>query len=227
MCIQRTTFILLIFSLFGFAGKSAQAAAPQDAYQIEIVAEAMRDAGRAESVKKQLYASPGVMAVDANLENRTIAVTVSRQQGASLEQLWQAVAAGEGRPSKLTTAEAAFSITGAEALAGNVLPAPGTTYVVIDNLHCKGCARKIASQLYTVRGVSEVRADMQKSTMTVKNNSGQNLSPWALLGAVVNAKERPLAIVGASGRMDISWLVPKTQSAHQASNQSNNGGVQR
>jgi len=203
------------------------AATPQAGnQQVQIIADAMCCKGCAQKVAGQLYAAPGVTAVDANIENKTVVVTVSQQKGATLEQLWQAVAAGEGGPTSLTTADATFSVTQAEALAANSLPPQGTTYVVIDNLHCKGCAQKIAAQLYTIRGVSKVSADMKQNTMVI-NSNGQNLSPWALIGAVMGAKERPLAIVGASGRMDIAWSAPKTTSAHQANSQSNNGGVQR
>jgi len=206
---------------------TVEAATPQaHEQQVQIVAEEMCCKGCAQKVAGQLYAAPGVMAVDANIENKTVVVTVSRKQGATLEQLWQAVAAGEGGPTSLTTADATFSMTRPEALAGNSLPPLGTTYVVIDNLHCKGCAQKIAAQLYTIRGVSKVNADMKQNTMIIKNK-GQNLSPWALIGAVMGAKERPLAIIAASGRMDIAWSAPKKVSAHQANRQSNNGGVQR
>jgi len=206
---------------------AVEAATPQlGDQQVQIFAEEMCCKGCAQKVAGQLYAAPGVTAVDADFENKTVVVTVSQKKGASLEQLWQAVAAGEGGPTKLTTTEATFSMTPPEALAGNALPPMGTTYVVIDNLHCKGCAQKIAAQLYTLRGVSKVNANMKQNTMIIKNN-GQGLSPWALVGAVTNAKERPLAIIGASGRMDIAWSAPKTVSAHQASSQSKNGGVQR
>ena len=44
----------------------------------------------------QLYAAPGVTDVDADLNNKTVVVTVSQQKGATLEQLWQAAVAGEG-----------------------------------------------------------------------------------------------------------------------------------
>ncbi len=220
MCIKPIKFFLLTVCLVGLLGKSTQATAQQSSYQIQIVAEDMCCKGCAQKVAGQLYAAPGVTAVDANMKNKTVTITMSQQQGASLEQLWQAVAAGEGGPSKLTTAEATFTFAQHEASAGNQSPPKGTTYVVIDNLHCKGCAQKIAAQFYTIRGVSKVNADMKQNTMIVKNN-GQDLSPWALIGAVTNAKERPVAIVGVSGRMDIAWSTPKTTSAHQTSNQSN------
>ncbi len=209
---------LPLMTLFAVGTSSGVEAAkpPARAQQIQIVAEKMCCKGCAKKVAGQLYAAPGVTAVDANLENKTVVVTVSRKKGATLQQLWQAVAAGEGGPSKLTTTEATFSMTLPEALADKPLPPKGTTYVIIDNLHCKGCAKKIAAQLYTIRGVKKVTAKMKQSTMVIQS-SGQGLSPWALVGAVMSAKERPLAILGASGRMDIAWSAPKKVSGHQAS----------
>ncbi len=204
----------------------AEAAAPQSTYQVQIVAEEMCCKGCAQKTAGQLYAAPGVSNVQADLENKTVAVTVSRQKGATLEQLWQAVAAGEGGPTKLSTADATFTMTRPEQLSGKALPPKGITYVVVDNLHCKGCAQKIAAQFYTIRGVSKVNANMKQNMLTI-NSRGKDLSPWALIGAVTRAKERPLAIIGASGRMDIAWSAPRTASAHQASTQPNNRKVQK
>lgn len=221
MCIKQVKFFLLTICLVGLLSKGTQATAQQSSYQVQIVAEDMCCKGCAQKVAGQLYAAPGVTAVDANLKNRTVTITMSQQKGASLEQLWQAVIAGEGGPAKLTTAEATFTFARHEPSANNQAPPQGTTHVVIDNLHCKGCAQKIAAQFYTIRGVSKVNANMKKNTMTITSN-GQDLSPWALIGAVTKAKERPVAILGTSGRMDIAWSAPKTTSAHQASKQSNN-----
>jgi len=217
---------LLIIAVIETPPSAEAASQPTRTHQVQIVAEKMCCKGCAQKVAGQLYAAPGVTAVDADLENKTIAVTVSRRKGASLEQLWQAVAVGEGGPTRLTTAEATFTMTRSEALTDNSLPPLGTTQVVIDNLHCQGCARKIAAKLYAIRGVSKVSADMKQNTMVIQSK-GKELSPWALVRAVTGAKERPLAIVGASGRMDIAWSTPKTVNAHQMSSHSKKGGFQR
>jgi len=210
--------LVVAFSETPAVGEAATS--PVRGQQVQIVAKNMTSKECAQKVAGQLYAAPGVSDVQADLDNKTVAVTVSRQKGATLEQLWQAVVAGEGDPTKLTTAEATFTLTPPAALAGQSLPAQGTTYVVIDNLHCKGCAQKIAAQFYTLRGVSKVKADMKKNMLTI-TSKGQELSPWALVGAVTRAKERPVVIVGSSGRMDIAWSAPKTKSAHQASSPAN------
>jgi len=227
LCIKQTKFFLLTICLVGVIDKSTQAAAPQGTYQVQIVADEMCCKGCAQKVAAQLYAAPGVTAVDIDLKNKTVLATVSQQKGASLQQLWQAVVAGEGGPTQLTTAAATFTIAQPEVTAGNKPLPKGTTYVVIDNLHCKGCAQKIAAQFYAIRGVSKVSADLKRNTLTVSNRNKQELSPWSLIGAVTAAKERPVAIHGAFGQMSIKWSTPKTASAHQASSQTSNGGIQR
>jgi len=226
MCMKTWTLAAPLMILVATSLISpVEAAVPQGTYQVQIVAEEMCCKGCAQKTAGQLYAAPGVSDVKADLEKKTVSITVARQKGATLEQLWQAVAAGEGGPTKLTTAEATFTMTRPEALAGNSSPPQGTTYVVIDNLHCKGCAQKIAAQFYAIRGVSKVDANMKQNTLTIQSKGP--LSPWALVGAVTRAKERPLVIVGSAGRMDIAWSNPKTANAHQASSLSNNRRVQR
>ncbi len=231
---RNTRAIAMPFFILATAGLASVVEAanpPARSQQIQIVAEEMCCKGCVQKVAGQLYAAPGVTVVEANIENKTVLVTVSRQKGASLEQLWQAVAAGEGGPTSLTTAEATYTMTRPDGTSGKSLPPrafppQGITYIVIDNLHCKGCAQRIAAQLYTLQGVSKVNANMKQNRLTV-TSKGQHLSPWALVGAVARAKERPVAIVGASGRMDIAWSAPKKESAHQTSKQPNNQGVQR
>ncbi len=224
MCIKQIQYFLLMTYFVSLPGMNTQAATPQGTYQVQIVAADMCCKGCAQKTAGQLYAAPGVTAVDANLKNKTILVTVSQQKGASLEQLWQAVALGEGGPSKLTTANAIYTFASTDVSANKRSLPKGTTYVVIDNLHCKGCAKKIAAQLYTIRGVNKVSADMKQNTLIVNSENGQDLSPWALIRAVTNAKERPVTIVGTSGQMNIQWTTPKTVSTH---NQTSNGGIQR
>ncbi len=224
MCMKTWTLAAPLMILAATNPTSlVEAAAPQGTYQVQILAEEMCCKGCAQKTAGQLYAAPGVSDVKADLKNKTVSITVARQKGATLEQLWQAVAAGEGGPTKLTTAEATFTMTRPEAQAGNSSPPRGTTYVVIDNLHCKGCAQKIAAQFYAIRGVTKVNANMKKNTLTIQSKGP--LSPWALVGAVTRAKERPLVIAGSSGRMDIAWSTPKTVNAHQASSQSNTSAL--
>jgi len=225
MCLQQINLFVLSICLAGLTGGSAQAAAPPGQFQVQIVAADMCCKGCAQKVAGQLYAAPGVTAVEANVEKRTVVVTISQQKGASLEQLWQAVAAGKGGPTKLTTAEATFTLTPPEKL-DNSQPLPeSTSYVVVENLNHENRAQKIANQLYAIRGVQKVSVDTPQNTLVV--TSEQAISPWALIAAVTHAQERPAAISGAFGQLSIEWTTRRPEGANQQAQQSMDGGIQR
>jgi copper chaperone CopZ len=225
MCQQETKLMVLAIFFTGLMGVYVQAAVPPGSYQVQIVAADMCCKGCVQKVSGQLYAAPGVMEVSANLENRTVLVTVSQKKGATLEQLWQAVAAGKGGPTQLTTANATFTLTPAESLdKSQVLPAT-KSHIIVENLGFEGRMQKIANQLYTTDGVVKVSADTQQNALIV--TSQQAISPWALIAAVARAQERPLAIVGAYGQMNIAWSSNQPSNSNQHAQQSNNGGIQR
>ncbi len=225
MCQHETKLMLLTICLTGLMGVYVQAAVPAGSYQVQIVAADMCCKGCVQKVAGQLYAAPGVTEVKANLENRTVVITVSQKKGASLEQLWQAVASSKGGPTQLTTSDATFTLAPAASLdKSQKLPAT-TSYIVIENLNHEGRAQKIANQLYTTDGVVKVSADAQQNTLIV--TSQQEISPWALIAAVTNANERPLAIQGAYGQLNIEWSTAQAGITNQQAQQSQNGGIQR
>lgn len=76
---------------------------------------------------------------------------------------------------------------------------PAHTAITVTKLHCAGCAKKIAAQLYTVRGVKEVRVDMKKNTLFVMPASNATPSPRALWVAVENAKYVPIRLACPNG----------------------------
>jgi hypothetical protein len=152
-------------------------------------------------------------------------VTVSQKNGATLEQLWQAVAAGKGGPTQLATANAAFTLTPAESLDKSQILPPTKSHIIVENLSYEGRAQKIANQLYTTDGVVKVSVDAQQNALIV--TSQQAISPWALIGAVTKAQERPVTIVGAYGQMNIVWSSNQPSNSNQQAQQSNNEGIQR
>ncbi len=225
MCQQETKLIFLTICLTGLMGVYVQAAVPPGSYQVQIVAADMCCKGCVQKVSGQLYAAPGVMEVSANLENRTVVVTVSQNKGATLEQLWQAVAAGKGGPTQLTTTNATFTLTPAESLDKSQILSATQSHIIVENLSFEGRAQKIANQLYTTDGVVKVSADAPQNTLIV--TSQQAISPWALIAAVTKAQERPVAIQGAYGQLSIAWSANKSGITNQQAHQSNNGGIQR
>ena len=215
---METKLTLLTICLTGLMGVYVQAAVPPGSYQVQIVAADMCCKSCVQKVSGQLYAAPGVTEVNANLENRTVVVTVSQQKGATLEQLWQAVAAGKGGPTQLTTSDATFTLTPSESLdKSQILPAT-KSHIIVENLSYEGRAQKIANQLYATDGVVKVSADAPQNTLIV--TSQQAISPWALIAAVTKAQERPVAIQGVYGQLSIAWSANKSGIANQQAQQS-------
>lgn len=225
MCPNRTKVALFSISIAAFVAGHAQAAGTPGSYQVEIVAADMCCKGCAQKVAGQLYAAPGVTAVDADVENKTVVVTVSRQNGATLEQLWQAVVTSKGGPTKLTTSNAVFTLTNPDALDKDQRLPRTTSYVVLENLTEANRAQRVADYLYAIQGVEKVSVDAQQNALIITTK--QAVSPWALIGAVANAQERPVAVLGAYGKMSIRWLVSPASAPNQQAQQSNNGGIQR
>lgn len=85
---------------------------------------------------------------------------------------------------------------GVEVLA--VSPTPFTA-IQVDDMHCADCAKKIASKLYSVPGVVEVRADVGKSVAYVVPQKDKSVSPKALWEAVEKAGFKPVKLEGPSG----------------------------
>lgn len=86
-------------------------------------------------------------------------------------------------------------------MSASVWAAPPTnqTVIQVEKMCCQGCVQKIAAQLYTVRGVKEVRYDLEKKILVVVPQSQATLSPVAMWEAVIKGKDRPLRIAGPTG----------------------------
>ncbi len=191
--------------------------------QVQIVAEEMCCKGCAKKVAGRLYAARGVKTVKVDLKEKTVTVSLPRPNAAMLGKLWQAVEQGEGGPTKLVTAEATYTHTPASETQAK----QSVFTIVIDNLHCKGCAKKIAAQLYALKGVTKVSADMQKETLVVKTSPQANVSAWRIIHAVAQANERPLSVFGPHGKLAIEWANPRVTKNHQQAQQTNQRGIQR
>ena len=76
---------------------------------------------------------------------------------------------------------------------------PTKTLITVKTLHCKGCAQKVAGQLYTVSGVKEVRVSMEKKQFMIAPQTSKLPSPRALWQAIEKADVHPVRLVGPSG----------------------------
>ena len=73
------------------------------------------------------------------------------------------------------------------------------TAIVVQKMHCGGCAKKIAAKLYEVPGVAEVRVDVKAKTLWVAPQAQAALSPRALWEAVEKGADIPVKLEGPSG----------------------------
>ncbi len=78
------------------------------------------------------------------------------------------------------------------------LPA-NSTVVHVEKMCCKGCAQKIAAQLYVLRGVKEVRYDLKQKVVIVVPQSQKRVSPRSIWEAVVKGKDQPIRLAGPAG----------------------------
>lgn len=76
---------------------------------------------------------------------------------------------------------------------------PTHTTISVEKMCCDGCAQKIAARLYTVRGVKEVRINLEKKLVFVIPQENQTLSPRAMWIAVEKGEDQPIVLTGPSG----------------------------
>jgi len=88
--------------------------------------------------------------------------------------------------------------------------APNETVIYVKNMHCKHCAKKIASKLYTVKGVKLVRTDLKANVAIVTPQAKKKLDPLALWKAAKESKFPAIKLEGPSGKYVAD---PKTQAA--------------
>lgn len=230
----KCTIIATLFVALAISHTSqslVKAATPQAGnHQIQILAEGMCCKGCAQKVSGQLYAARGVKEVGIDISTHTVTVSLPQPNAAMLGKLWHAVEQGDGGPTKLVTSEATYTLVRPQVdpNAGQQtqqIKAPLS--IVIDNLHCKGCAKKIAAQLYALKGVTKVRVDMKSETLFVETRPDVVVSPWLVVNAVAKAKERPIAVTGPHGKLAIKWATKLAPKNHQQAQQVNTGGIQR
>ena len=194
--------------------------------QIQIVAEEMCCKGCAQKASGQLYAARGVKEVAIDMKTRTVTVSLPQPSPVILGQLWHAVEQSEGGPTKLATSEATYSLDRAEKEFNSSHPAKSALHIVIENLHCNGCAQKIAAQLYALKGVTKVSVLMQQETLIVQTRPETPISPWLTIEAVARANERPLAVSGTYGTLSLDWTTKIAPKTHAQTQQTTIGGIQ-
>ena len=90
--------------------------------------------------------------------------------------------------------------------------APTDTVIYVGDLHCKHCAKRIASKLYTVKGVVKVRTDLKADVAIVTPQNKKKLDPLALWTAAKTSGFPALKLVGPAGTYVPD---PKTKTAQR------------
>lgn len=184
---------------------AAPAANDGSVFKVQIVDDAMCCKGCAQKIAAQLYAAPGVTGVEVDLPNRTVVVTAKPSPKLTLELLWRAVEKGQGKPSRLATATAIYTLTRPEKLMPEERPTDGKYLLVVREMNSEAATQKIADQLYAVRGVKSIGVDMAQRMLVIEPSNPEPLSPWALASAVEKAGDAPLAVSGPHGVFRIEW----------------------
>lgn len=96
---------------------------------------------------------------------------------------------------------ALLAVLASLAFAAPALAETPVTYTTIQvhKMHCSACAQKIASKLYAVPGVVEVRADVPKNTAYVVPQKDKALSPRKLWESVEAAGFKVARLDGPQG----------------------------
>ena len=93
----------------------------------------------------------------------------------------------------------ALALTTTLLLVGTLLAAqPQHTLITVKEMHCAGCAKKIADQLYKLPGVKEVRVDLKTKALLVLPAKDTSLSPKTLWTAV-EKEDVPVRLIGPHG----------------------------
>ena len=98
--------------------------------------------------------------------------------------------------------------------------APGQSAVFVKNMHCAGCARKIARKLYGVKGVVKVQTNVKANRTIVTPQAKKKVSATAIWSAVKKAGFPPTKLVNSDG----TYLPhPKTGAPQLTPNKSSGG----
>lgn len=76
---------------------------------------------------------------------------------------------------------------------------PPATTIIVPEMDCASCAKKVGGKVGEVPGVAKVQYDVQARTLKVTPKAGSTLSPKALWEAVEKGGKDPSKIEGPGG----------------------------
>ncbi len=77
--------------------------------------------------------------------------------------------------------------------------AANETAIYVVDMHCAGCAKKVSSRLFKVKGVMKVRTDIKADVAVVTPQTKKQIDPKAAWAAVQAAGQVPVKLVGPQG----------------------------
>lgn len=196
--VNRLAVVILSLTSSGLFTARAAAA---DVATYEITADEMCCGGCAKKVAAQLYTAPGVSNVKADVAGRTVTITAKPSPKLTVEKLWSAVEKGKGKPSKLVSPEATYTLTPLDPATQQA--SAGVYTVVVLDLKANGMADKVGRELQTIRGVKTVILHLDQDSLVVEAHPGVHLSPFALASAVERCGQQPSAVLGSYGQLTI------------------------
>jgi len=80
-----------------------------------------------------------------------------------------------------------------------VKAAANETVIYVVDMHCEGCAKKVSSRLFKLKGVMKVRTDIKADVAIVTPQTKKQIDPKAAWTAVQAAGQVPVKLVGPQG----------------------------
>jgi copper chaperone CopZ len=77
--------------------------------------------------------------------------------------------------------------------------APNEVAIYVDDMHCAGCAKKVSSRLFKVKGVVKVRTDVKADVAIVTPQAKKQIDVKAAWAACQKAGFQPTKLVGPQG----------------------------
>jgi copper chaperone CopZ len=71
--------------------------------------------------------------------------------------------------------------------------------ITIDDMHCAGCAKKISSRLFKLKGVVKVRTDLKANLAVITPQAKKQVDVKAAWEAIQKAGFQPTKLVGPQG----------------------------
>lgn len=76
---------------------------------------------------------------------------------------------------------------------------PTQTTITVSDLHCMGCAKSCAKQLYAIAGVAKIEVNVEAKTLVITPKPKAVLSPLSIWEAVEKAGKQVGKIQGPGG----------------------------